>query len=165
MLYRKLAFVIIIFIVSGCLCTFAQEEKRFAVAYGLEINNYAAEELAGGPLLNFNFNLSRQFAAGVNFTGSTGGYGNSVIEPGVFLRYYFAEGHTGFFAQTDFGIARITEIEENISPGDDRSAIKFMGGIRGGYRLDFLKIYYAEPYIRAGYPFLMGAGILMGYRF
>ena len=163
MIYRKWVFIVIF--ISSCLCAFAQRDKKIAFAYGLEINKYAVDGFAGGVLLGFDFNLPHRFAAGVSLAGNTGGYGNGVLEPSALLRYYFTDDHSGFFMQADLGTAIMNEIGKNTPANDDGFAIKFMGGIRGGYRLIFLKMWYIEPYIRAGYPFLLGTGILMGYRF
>jgi hypothetical protein len=38
-----------------------------------------------------------------------------------------------------------------------------LGGFRAGYRF-ILGGFYIEPYIRAGYPFLFGAGLMTGIR-
>jgi hypothetical protein len=85
--------------------------------------------------------------------------------PSVMVRYYFSAVHSGFFVQADLGAVWITETEDNAASGGKHTALRFLAGARGGCRLPFGRIWYVEPYIRAGYPFLIAGGIIAGYRY
>jgi hypothetical protein len=165
MLVRKIILIILLF--SCSLYGFAQDEKKIAFAYGFELNRYTVRDIAAGGVLGFDINLPWRFAAGFNLTGSTGGYGNTVFEPSILFRYYFSDSHTEFFIQLDAGAVLINEPERTIPKNDDNeySAVNFLIGVRLGYRYTFGSLWYVEPYIRAGYPFLAGAGVIFGYRY
>jgi hypothetical protein len=165
MFIYKLFLFLLIF--SSGVYGFAQNERRSAFAYGIELNRYTVHEVAYGAVLSMDFNMFSRFAAGFNLTASSGGYGNSAIEPSVLIRYYFDENHTGFFAQVDTGIVLINEVTSVFTLNEDNEyfSMLFLAGIRCGYRFGFGELMYIEPYIRGGYPFLLGAGLLLGYRY
>jgi len=148
-----------LFLFAG-LGAFAQEEKMAAGA-GLEWNMNSRSGFAGGAVLGFDYNLpidAFPLAAGLTFTVSSNFAGIIVIEPAAMFRWYFpGSAHTGFFAQADVGAYFAFEDEETYPV--------FLGGLRGGYRLPFGSMFYAEPYLRIGYPFLFSIGAMAGIRF
>jgi len=150
----------------SCFCAYsqinqhAQDNKTFAFSYGAEMNMYSKKGLAFGASLGADFNLPLRFAAGVNLSISANGQGSNILEPSAMLRYYFfnlSDQHSGIYVQADLGASFFFE--------ETRTAALFLGGVRAGCRFVFGNIFYAEPYIKAGYPFLAGAGVTFGYRY
>jgi len=163
---------VIIMAISGI--AFAQEEEaqtdetwlhKFAIGLGPEINMHSPQGYAGGLSLNFDYNLPipsqrTSFAAGLSFIGSYNFDGITVLEPSAFFRWYFLNpSYTGLFAQINLG--------GNIIMGETyyNAPIALVSDIRAGYRLPFSRNFYIEPYIRAGYPVMWGAGLICGMRF
>jgi hypothetical protein len=97
---------------------------------------------------------------GLGFRGS-GGYGTGKLtsfESQAYGRWYFARpGSFEFFIQGGAGL--LTVFRET-----DPSRGSFSWGLSLGARIA-LKNWYLEPYIRGGYPFIGGTGLLIGYRF
>jgi hypothetical protein len=137
-------------------CIFAQENST-VYGYGMEINLYAPEYVAGGAAFTIEHNFAQSFAMGLSFTASGNGQGHNVVEPALLFRWYFlGRGHTGFFAQADLGASVLS------GGGEMRSLL--LAGLRGGYRLPLGQLWYVEPYARAGFPFALGIGIMGGLR-
>jgi len=156
----------------------APGEKKFAIGLGPEWNMNSRNYSAVGFSLGFDFNLSVAFAAGLTVTASSDFSGSDfstidfsssdffssgfsdtiVIEPTALFRWYFlGKRHTGFFAQVDAGAYLIFENDDFIP--------FILGGLRGGCRLPLGSMFYAEPYVRFGYPFIFGIGAIAGLRF
>jgi len=155
---KKAVITAFILFFAGCFFAFGQNDKNISFNYGLEVNSYSPEgSLAGAAVLGFDINLPWLFAAGINLTACTDVEGNNAIEPTLLVRRYFFGQYTGFFVQVDFGIVIITAFEE--------TTIMYTGGVRCGYRFLFGNVFHVEPYIRAGYPFLAGVGVILGLRY
>jgi len=138
-----------------------QGERRFASGLGLEWDMNSRHNFAGGLPLSFDYNLpvdAAPFAIGMTITTSANFSNAIVLEPaGMFRWYFLGGGHTGFFAQADIGAYLIFE--------DGIFYPLFLGGLRGGYRLPFGSMFYVDPYVRVGYPFVFGIGASAGIRF
>ena len=145
---------------------FAQTEagsKRIAVYTGPEFNMNSRENFAGRVSLGLDFSLpSHPMAIGVEAAGSYNFSNAVVIEAEAFFRWYFpGKRHTGFFAQAEAGLYYIME---NMNGFRDKFPM-FLGGLRAGYRLPLGQSFFIEPYVRGGYPFVFGIGVLAGIRF
>ena len=137
-----------------------------AFGMGFEANMNAAENFAGGVSAYFDINIGRFFAVGVAAAHSRA-FSDfkffpeiNVYEVAALFRWYFMmQGHTGFFVQAEAGGHIASKYIE--SGVDTRPVLS--GGLRGGYRWAYRQ-FYVEPYLRAGYPYIFAAGILLGVR-
>ena len=90
------------------------------------------------------------------------------LELNFLLRYYFmdsAEGASsaGPWLQLTGGPALFFDKGENASIPAKWGTVS--AGVTFGWRFLFGKLFFAEPYIRAGYPYIAGAGVSGGVRF
>ena len=136
-------------------------DSNMAVSLGGEFNMNSREETATafGGVFGFDYNLPASFAVGITATVSNDFERTTVIEPAALLRWYFLDRrgrYTGLFVQADGGLSRVTT--------DDEVENFPLGGLRGGMRIPLGKMFFVEPYARAGYPFTMGAGVMAGIR-
>jgi len=125
------------------------------VGLGVEGNANTREGAAICGNLSLGMNLNQQFSLGIKTTFSSNIDTVTTLEPAVFFRYYFPL--KGLFVQTELGAALFFEYGE-IYPA-------FLGGLAFGWRYNVWKKLYIEPSIRGGYPFIWGAGILVGLSF
>ena len=147
--------VVLLFLTFGT-AVFAQDTKIDA-GLGPEWNMNSPHNFAGGVLLNFNYNLPNDFAVGINLGASTNFFGVFVIEAGALLRSYVLRAdHCGLFLQIDAGIFIIHQ------DGDIIPLVEL--GARGGFRFCLGSLFYLDPYIRFGYPFAFGVGVMAGFR-
>ena len=139
---------------------FAQDEYPASLGLGVEWNMNSRLNFAGGAALGLDFNLSQAFALGFTVTGSYNFFGIAVVEPAALFRWYIPRNDsTGFFLQADVGAFLIFEEAET------SQWVMVMGGLRTGYRIPLDLTWYIEPYVRAGYPFAFGVGVMTGVRF
>jgi len=146
-------------------------EKRLGIGLGPEANMNSGSNFGLGAAVFVDFNFSDYWATGLAVKGSHDFSSAWVFEGGVFLRRYIpgdpTQGkgkHSGFFLQTDMGVHLI--IEDNVFMNEGDSLLRFMAGVRAGFRfLPGSGSFYIDPFIRAGYPFLWGAGLVGGIRF
>ena len=157
---RRYLFLIAILILSGAVFVVAQENKA-AVGLGLEWNMNSREDFGGGAVIGFDYNLPvsvAPLALGLIVTTSYNFNDIVIVEPAALFRWYFLNrGHRGFFAQADLGA--------HILMQDGDTELRFLGGVRGGYRFPVGKTLYIEPYGRLGYPFAFSIGAMAGLRF
>jgi len=90
------------------------------------------------------------------------------LELNFLLRYYFTGGAAGApsagpYLQLTAGPALFFEKTETVSMPAKWGTMS--AGLTFGWRFFLGKLFFAEPYIRAGYPYLAGAGISGGVRF
>jgi hypothetical protein len=87
------------------------------------------------------------------------------LELGFLLRYYFmkSEPSTGPYLQLTGGPVLFFDREEKNSVPAHYGRIS--AGLTFGWRFLFGKLFFAEPYIRAGYPYIFGAGVSAGVHF
>ena len=88
----------------------------------------------------------------------------TVFEITIFLRIYLPITDTvsGLFAQLTYGAA-IFSADAPVSLPAEGGA--FSIGLTAGWRFLLGSRYFAEPYIRVGYPYYGGAGLCAGVRF
>ena len=130
-----------------------------ALGIGIEWNMNANSNHTGGLALAYDFNFSKSSAFGVSMGACTNFSGFTAIQPAVMYRWYIwgIENHTGFYMQADLGAYII------LMDGDVFT--NFLAGLRGGFRFPLASMVYFEPYIKAGYPFMIGIGVTAGLRF
>ena len=142
--------VLVLFLGIG---SFAQETK-IAFGYGGEVNKNAEYGVGGGAILCFDVAIFQRFAVGLNVTMSGDDSYNGILETAAMVRWYF---YKGFFAEADGGLIVY-------SLRDDFMPYNYLVGLRAGYRLPFGELFYVEGHVRGGYPFIFGAGAVVGFR-
>ena len=152
---RKTIFIAVFIAITGLPVFALGESGDMGFGGGMEMNMNSSENFAGAAVLGFNYNLplpsfTAGITAGISLDFSTG----RAIEFAPFFRWYVLGGYSGIFAQADVGFSFITESEENFP--------RFLGGLRGGYRMPLGDKFFVEPYVRAGYPFAFGIGVIGG---
>jgi hypothetical protein len=108
-----------------------------------------------GGAISFETGIFDNMGAGVSAHGSYNIQDMLVFEAGIFLRWYPVNaGVFRLFLEAGTGISALFK-------SDDKTIWTALGALSAGVRLTFGK-FYAEPYIRAGYPFMLGAGAGFG---
>jgi hypothetical protein len=88
--------------------------------------------------------------------------GLATLELGIFLRVYLPPGrHDGFFIQAGAGPCVFIEEAPLFPPKLSSTS----AGVILGWRFLLSSRWYVEPYLRAGYPYVAGAGASVGFRF
>jgi hypothetical protein len=77
-------------------------------------------------------------------------------EAALNFRAYILAWNGAWFAQWGFGFASYLE--------EDRERVTYILDLSVGYRL-YIGRFYIEPFVRTGYPFVVGAGINAGRQF
>jgi hypothetical protein len=135
----------------------AQEARQITLGLGIEGNMNTRESVALGSMVNADYGIIPNLAAGIKFGFSHNMAHIMTLEPEAFIRWYFLGGKGfSFFAQAGIGTSIFFEDME-VHPA-------VLGDLVVGLRVP-LKQWYVEPYLRAGYPLIWGAGISAGYRF
>jgi len=124
------------------------------IGAGAEVNANTREGAAIGGALSFGIDFGKQFAAGLRVIFSHDTESIFTVEPLAFFRYYLPLKIQGFFVQAEMGTSVFLE--------DDKSYPAFSIGAAAGWRYKFTDMFYIEPYARAGYPFIWGAGLTAG---
>ena len=131
---------------------------------GLEVNGNSREGAAMGGNLTVGLDLNEQFSLGIK-TVLSGNFDTIVtLEPAAFFRYYIPTlefspsfSISGLFAQAELGT--IIFFEQN------KGYPAFLGGVALGWRYNIDEIWYIEPSVRFGYPFIWGVSFQGGLRF
>jgi hypothetical protein len=112
---------------------------------------------AAGASLSVFFGLNQSLSLGLRGTFSHNFGRVLTIEPEALFRWYAIPlGGAALFFQAGLSSSLILE-----------DGVLFpvpMGGLGAGFRFSFGSL-VIEPAVRAGYPFIWGAGITLGYRF
>ncbi|MDR2021089.1 MAG: hypothetical protein LBQ14_10035 [Treponema sp.] len=137
----------------------AAQEKNYSLGGGFEGSYRFVRGPAAGGSFSFDYRIKESTAAGVKLTSSYNITDGSLsLEPEGLVRwYYFTPEWAEFFAQFDLGTGFVVK--------NARAETVFFAGLTMGIRFPIKKRYYLEPYIEAGYPFLLAGGILAGRRF
>ena len=87
----------------------------------------------------------------------------NTMEITAFMRFYILadKACTGPFAQLNIGMALFNHKHAAFPPAD---VIAFSTGITAGWRFPLGKHWCLEPSVRAGYPYLAGAGVAFAFR-
>ena len=88
-----------------------------------------------------------------------------VLELSFLLRIYFfgGEATSGPFIQVSGGPAIFVGQDEDVSLKSEWGTIS--AGLAFGWRISLGDAFFVEPYIRGGYPFLVGGGLSAGIHF
>jgi TolB-like protein len=135
-------------------------ERPFSVSLGGEANLDSVGGIAFGPYLAADYRYSNSFAFGLK-AGVDFGHKVTAVEAAGTARWYFLTMNsfyrTELFAQAELGgVLAFMDYEKTVPV--------FLGGAAVGARVP-IGNWFAEPYIRAGYPFGAGIGALFGMRF
>jgi hypothetical protein len=124
---------------------------------GLEANMNAPVNTAAGAWFSAIRDLGRSpFAVGIKTGYSYDFSGLGTLELGALGRWYFLPlNKSRIFVQAELG-ADLIFYEGETLPA-------FLGGLAAGWRMP-LGSWFLEPTLRAGYPYIWGAGLAFGYR-
>jgi len=149
-------FLICVFNLTAQENTPQEFQKKTAFTYGVDVNMNSPTGLAYGAILGIEFYLPERSSFGIQLTASSDGASNNVIEPLLAFRYYFTDLHN-LYLQLDTGASFITEIGE--------TRFNLLIGLKAGYKFNVGKIFFIEPFIRGGFPFIAGGGLVLGYKY
>jgi len=135
-------------------------ETAFYSASGVSVGGSLA--LAYGSKFSLGFKAAWFFDMNKNL---------DVLEMNLLLRYYFkdsaasgeSESSAGPYLQLTGGPALFFDNTEGAAIPAHWGTVS--AGLTFGWRFLFGKLFFAEPYIRGGYPYLVGAGVSAGVRF
>lgn len=137
---------------------FAQEKQTLSAGVLVEANANTRRGygLAGGLMGDYGF--TDRLAAGLKVDAGSDFYDVSSFEALAFVRYYLLRFKTPapLFVQAGAGLITLFE--------DGRSVSSVLADASVGVRFPFNR-FYAEPYIRGGWPTGFGFGLVVGYRF
>ena len=154
---NKPIFCLLLLILAGSL--FALDGVTFGV--GGEANGSGREAIAAGGVLSIGLDIIPNFSIGIKKAYYYDFDLITVMEDTGFFRWYPLN-KFGLFIQAELGTMIYFE--------DSNSSPAFQGGFAAGWRFLFPQNsgagmnFYLEPYVRGGYPYLWGGGILMGVR-
>jgi len=149
----KHVFIVIFFFIVGGLYALS---GGFA-GLGAEVNANSRDGAALGGGLFAGLDINRQFSFGIKAAVSNNFGAITSLETAGFFRYYLPFKFSGLFAQAELGAVIFFE--------NGKSYPAVLGGAVFGWRYNFVKDWYIEPYVRFGYPFIWGAGFLAGFHF
>ena len=150
-----LLFIVLIMVTHMAM---AQIKGKFAVGAGFQGNINTIYGLAISGAIGMDYGLTDVLAIGTRVALSYN-FGNiTTVEPEIFIRGYFKRtGIVDIFFQSDIGASLIFE-DRDFYP-------VILGGQMIGMRFSLDKHWWAEPFLRFGYPFAAGIGVMAGYRF
>ena len=131
----------------------------WSIGGGTEINQGAKAGWAQGYTLSLDRRFfDRRFVVGIRGSMEQDYHTLSTFSGGGCLRLYpFSLGPGGAFAQFAFGLSSWQE--------DDRTKLTFVTDWTAGFRYCFLGGFYAEAYVRSGFPPQWAFGVLAGHMF
>lgn len=152
---RKILLFAVLFLFV-CLGGLAALDSVFT-GLGVEVNNENTKGCALGGALIVGLDINKYFGAGLKVAFSHNFDAIGTLETAALFRYYLPIKINGLFLQTDLGAAFLFEYNVTYPV--------FLGELTAGWRFMITKIFYLEPVVRAGYPFMWGAGLTAGLRF
>jgi hypothetical protein len=136
--------------------------QDFFVAPAAEFTGMGNESAAAG--CGFAIGGGKGTALGLRFIYTTAfdSMAVNVLELDVFMRYYFfgTDANTGPFAQFISGIILIARDNAFSLPA---GAAAFSAGLGAGWRIPLGEVMFLEPAIRAGYPYIFGVSMSVGF--
>ena len=140
----------------------SSEKPDFFIAPLAEITGYSRDGISFGA--GFALGAGNGVAIGARFLYAVDTESLRTMEIAVFMRFYLqgAEACTGPFIQLIAG-ASIHNKEHAAVPPVRAGSLS--AGIAAGWRVSLSEHWYMEPAIRAGYPYIAGAGISFAFRF
>jgi len=130
--------------------------QKAAMGVGAEVNMNSTQDfaIAGGARYAFDYSIGSLFGVGLNLGANLSDI--VTFEAAALFRWYFFK---YLFLQADAGIWLSPDIG-----ADSNMDIMFLGGGSVGIRLPVARNMYIEPYVRGGYPFMLGVGVIAGVR-
>jgi hypothetical protein len=139
----------------------AEEEWRdfpYALGGGAEMNMNTKEQWAQGFVITVDRYVNQYLALGIRGATTNDYKGITDFDASLWARlYFFRFGHGGAFTQMGGGFSSYQE--------EDRRNSAFFIDYGAGFRWFFLKGFYVEPYVQAGYPFQWAVGVIAGHWF
>ena len=127
-----------------------------SVSAGLEANNNNPNGSAFGGVIGADYRPFRFFAVGMK-GGFSSNFGKSnTVEAAATAAFVLSARRLDFIVRGAAGVGYVITYENS------EAAFLYEGGL--GVRVR-LKGFYVEPYVRAGSPFLWGAGVVFGKSF
>jgi len=139
---------------AGSIFAYENTNNNMFFGIGGEANANTREGAAIGGAFSFGLEFAGSFAAGLRVIFSNDIKSIFTIEPLAFFRYNLPLGISGFFVQAEMGASFFLE--------DNKGYPAFSVGAAAGWRFKITEMFYIEPYARAGYPFIWGAGLNAG---
>jgi hypothetical protein len=135
----------------------------FWISPGMETSLYGMEDIAYGGV--FTFGYGNGVSIGLRGAFFSSHEGISTIELNFLLRFFLqgVDALSGLFIQLAVGPVIIAGFGEDISFPSNIGALS--AGASLGWRFLFANRWFLEPAVRAGYPYLAGAGLSAGVRF
>jgi hypothetical protein len=155
-------------------------DLAFSVGLGLEANGYprgvktndnALKGIGAGGLVSMDLQWSPAFAAGLKGSYNINFDDYTAWDLQALFRWYFVQSfapyprRNNFFIQGEGGIVFQREPIATTTHAADEVVQGWGGGALIGTRFSLKPNLYIEPYVRAGYPWLWGAGVVIGYTF
>jgi hypothetical protein len=135
-------------------------EEGFFIAPAAEVSLFSVEKAAFGAGLAFGYD--GRVTAGYRVLCFVDPDGLATLELFLFFRVYLPPGrHDGFFIQAGVGPSIFARDGALFPP----KASSTSAGVTLGWRFLLGKYFYIEPALRAGYPYIAGAGVSAGFRF
>ena len=159
---KCLLFVLCIFLYA--VPVFAQTRGRedLWICPGAEIARFSvgSASMGGGLALGYGSGISIGLKAAyyADLDGEI-----TTLEFNLLLRLYFkgADSSDGLFIQLNIGPALFAQ-EENMKVPAEKGTVS--AGITLGWRFLLGSHFFIEPSIRAGYPYIAGAGLYAGFK-
>jgi hypothetical protein len=156
---------------KGLPAAYAQDVVGLSLSLGPEVNVYSPEFVAVGLRARGDYRFGEMLAIGTSFLFCSE-KDLTTLEFSGNVRYYLLRDEASlikfynmmsvfhFFLQAEGGAAAFIDEKNSLQP-------HFMGGIAAGSRiaLDRVGSFYIEPYLRLGYPYIFGVGVVGVYRF
>ncbi|MCL2480514.1 MAG: hypothetical protein FWF38_02260 [Spirochaetaceae bacterium] len=119
---------------------------------------YSGEGLAFGGGLAVGAENSG-YSLGLRLLYATESDSVKTMELNALIRFYFfnRDQHNGLFLQINGGSA--------LSSLDEDKVGSVSAGISVGWRIPFGELFFVEPAVRVGYPYMAGVGVAGGIRF
>jgi hypothetical protein len=125
---------------------------------GIDVNMNTREKWAQGFSVMMDRHINRYLVVGLRGILTNDYHGITVVDAGLLTRLYvFKLDSGGAFTQLGGGISFFQE--------EERRKTAFMLNYGAGYRWYFLKGFYAEGSVQAGYPFQWGISLTAGHWF
>jgi hypothetical protein len=135
-------------------------QEGFFIAPVVETALFSTEKAAFGAGLAFGYDGAVMLGYRALYFIDPDGLGT--LELGIFFRVYLpSDRHDGFFIQAGAGPCVFAEEAPLFPPKLSATS----AGVILGWRFLLGSRWYVEPYLRAGYPFVAGAGTSAGFRF
>jgi hypothetical protein len=153
--------VLILFLCG--ISVFAQEKagrEDFWICSGADMAMYSVSGMAYGG--GFGMGYGNGAAVGIKAAFLADAKGVTTVELNLLLRWYFFGGGSGPFAQFNGGPVLLAE---DGFPGFPSGTGTVSAGLSAGWRFPAGKRWFVETAIRAGYPYIAGAGLSAGLLF